>query len=158
MSEPVMLLRDFNSHNPLWGSEHLTPKGRVIENFISQNDLCLFNDGSPTFLHSGHGTYSAIDLSFASPTLFDRFTWEVHDDCCGSDHFPIILKSKEDDNNTRQQRWKFKQADWTTFKTLCSQQLNNTFESDDPIVDFSTPAGWLSLPQLTVLSRSAIVV
>ena len=52
MSEPVMLLGDFNSHNPLWGSEHLTPKGRVIENFISQNDLCLFNDGSPTFLHS----------------------------------------------------------------------------------------------------------
>ena len=134
MSEPVMLLGNFNSHNPLWGSAHLTPKGRVIENFISQNDLSLFNDGSPTFLHSGHGT--ATDLSFASPTLFDRFTWEVHDDCCGRDHFPIILKSKEDDNNTKQQRWKFKQADWTTFKTLCSQQLNNTFESDEPIIDF----------------------
>ena len=34
---PVMFLGDFN--NPLWGSEHLTPKGKVIENFISQNDL-----------------------------------------------------------------------------------------------------------------------
>ena len=33
--------------------------------------FCLFNDGSPTFLHSGHGTYSTIDLSFASPALFD---------------------------------------------------------------------------------------
>ena len=138
MQEPVMLLGDFNSHNPLWGSEHLTPKGRVLETFMSQNDLCLFNDGSPTFLHSGHGTYSAIDLSFASPTLFDRFTWEVQDDCRGSDHFPIILKSKEDDNNIKQQRWRFKQADWTTFKTLCSQQLNNDiFESDDPVNDFS---------------------
>ena len=138
MQHPVMLLGDFNSHNPLWGSEHLTPKGRVLETFMSQNDLCLFNDGSPTFLHSGHGTYSAIDLSFASPILFDRFTWKVHDDCCGSDHFPIILKSKEDDNNTKQQRWKFKQADWTTFKMLCSQQLNNdSFESNDPVIDFS---------------------
>ena len=134
---PVMILGDFNSHNPLWGSDHLTPKGRVLETFISQNDLCLYNDGSYTFLHSGNDTYSAIDLSFACPTLFDRFTWEVHDDCCGSDHFPIILKSKEDDNNTRQQRWKFKQADWTTFKTLCSEQLNDTFESDDPVIDFS---------------------
>ena len=66
MQEPVMLLGDFNSHNPLWGSEHLTPKGRVLETFMSQNDLCLFNDGSPTCLHSGHGSYSAIDLSFAS--------------------------------------------------------------------------------------------
>ena len=137
MQELVMLLGDFSSHNPFWGSEHLTPKGRVLETFMSQNDLCLFNDGSPTFLHSGHGTYSAIDLLFASPTLFDRFTWEVHDDCCGSDHFPIILKSKEDDANTKQQRWKFKQADWTTFKSLCSQQLNNdTFDSDDPVIDF----------------------
>ena len=44
--EPVMILGDFNSHNPLWGSEHLTPKGRVIENFISHNDLCLYNDCS----------------------------------------------------------------------------------------------------------------
>ena len=72
---PVMMLGDFNSHNPLWGSDHITPKGRVVENFISQNDLCLFNDGSYTFLHSGNGSYSAIDLSFASPTLFDRFSW-----------------------------------------------------------------------------------
>ena len=104
---------------------------------LCHKTICVFNDGSPTFLHSGHGTYSAIDLSFASPTLFDRFTWEVYDDCCGSDHFPIILKCKEDDNNTKQQRWKFKQADWTTFKTLCSQHLNNdTFESDDPVNDF----------------------
>ena len=90
-----MILGDFNAHNPLWGSDNLTPKGMVLETFISQNDLCLYNDGSYTFLHSGNGTYSAIDLSIACPTLFDRFTWEVHDDCCGSDHFPIILKSKE---------------------------------------------------------------
>ena len=42
---PVMFLGDFNAHNPLWGSENLTLKGRVIETFITQNDLCLFNDG-----------------------------------------------------------------------------------------------------------------
>ena len=41
IQEPVMILGDFNSHNPLWGSEHLTPKGRVIENFISQNDMSV---------------------------------------------------------------------------------------------------------------------
>ena len=136
--EPVMILGDFNSHNPLWGSDHITPKGRVVENFISQNDLCLFNDGSYTFLHSGNGSYSAIDLSFASPTLFDRFSWEVHDDCCGSDHFPIILQALENDNNVKQQRWKFKQADWLTFKTLCSLQLSkSTFQTEDPLTDFS---------------------
>ena len=138
IQEPVMILGDFNSHNPLWGSDHLSPKGRVIESFISQNDLCLYNDGSSTFIHSGNGTYSAIDLSFASPTLFDRFSWNVHDDCSGSDHFPIILRAVENDDYTKPRRWKFKQADWTTFKTLCSLQLNeHSFESDDTVTDFS---------------------
>ena len=135
---PVMILGDFNAHNPLWGSDHQTPKGKVMETFISQNDLCLFNNGSYTFLHSGNGSYSAIDLSFASPSIFDRFSWEVHDDCCGSDHFPIILTAAEDDNNIKQQRWKFKQADWNSFKALCSSRLNeHTFVSEDPIPDFS---------------------
>ena len=40
-----MILGGFNAHNPLWGSDHQTPKGRLMETFISQNDLRLFNDG-----------------------------------------------------------------------------------------------------------------
>ena len=136
--EPVMIVGDFNAHNPLWGSDTQTPKGRMIETFISQNDLCLYNDGSHTFLQSGNGSYSAIDLSFASPSLFDRFSWTVHDDCCGSDHFPIILKATESDYELKHQRWKFKQADWNTFKALSALHLNkNSFESENPIPDFS---------------------
>ena len=34
-----MMLGDFNSHNPVWGGDHITPKGRVIENFISQSKI-----------------------------------------------------------------------------------------------------------------------
>ena len=104
IQEPVMILGDFLSHNPLWGSDHLSPKGRIIESFISQNDLCLYNNGSSTFIHSGNGTYSAIDLSIASPTLFDLFSWDVHDDCSGSDHFPIILRAVENDDYTKPRR------------------------------------------------------
>ena len=138
LQEPVMILGDFNAHNPLWGSDTQSPKGRMIESFISQNGLCLYNNGSNTFLHSGNGSYSAIDLSFASPSLFDRFSWKVHDDCCGSDHFPIILKATEIDIQLKHQRWKFKQADWNTFKALSALHLNsNNFESDNPIPDFS---------------------
>ena len=124
INEPVMILGDFNAHTPLWGSDHQTPKGKAIETFIC---------------HIGNGTYSAIDLSFAIPTLFDRFSWEVHDDCCGSDHFPIILTAAVNDDQLKHQRWKFKQADWTTFNALCSTHLNkHTFKSDDPITDFSS--------------------
>ena len=138
ISEPVMVLGDFGARDPLWGSSTQTPKGRMIEAFVSQNDLCLYNDGSDTFLHSGSGSCSAVGLSFASPSLFDRFSWAVHDGCCGSDHFPIVLRATESDNELKHQRWKFEQADWNTFMTLSALHLNKTsFESENPIPDFS---------------------
>ena len=61
-----------------------------------------------------------------------------NDDCCGSDHFPIILQAIEEDDLPKPQQWKFKQADWISFKTLCSLELNrSSFESDDPVTDFT---------------------
>ena len=43
------------------------------------------------------------------------------------------------DDQLKHQRWKFKQADWPSFKALCSTHLNkHTFKSDDPITDFSS--------------------
>ena len=58
-----MLLGDFNGHSVLWGSKDNDPRGYLIEDFISQNDICLMNDKSNTFLDSGKGTFSALDLS-----------------------------------------------------------------------------------------------
>jgi hypothetical protein len=46
----------------LWGSKTTTDKGKQIEDFISQEGLCIFNDGIDTYLHPGNGSYSAIDL------------------------------------------------------------------------------------------------
>ena len=67
-------------------------KGKVLEEFLSQADLCFFNDGSDTYLHPGNGAYSAIDLTVTDGALLQDFSWKVHDDLCGSDHFPIILE------------------------------------------------------------------
>jgi hypothetical protein len=41
---------DSNGHNPLWGSKTTTDKGKQIEDFISQEGLCIFNDGIDTYL------------------------------------------------------------------------------------------------------------
>jgi hypothetical protein len=54
---------DFNGHNPLWGSKTTTDKGKKLEDFICQEGLCIFNDGTDTYLHPGNGSYSAIDLT-----------------------------------------------------------------------------------------------
>ena len=95
LPEPRLILGDFNSYNLLWGSTSLNSKGKIIEKFLNDYSLCLFNDGSPTYLHPGHGTFSAIDLSICDPTLLLDFEWKVLEDTHGSDHFPILIKNIE---------------------------------------------------------------
>ena len=49
----------------------------LIEDFITQNDICLMNDKSNPFLDSGKGTLSALDLSLCHPSLYLDFDWSV---------------------------------------------------------------------------------
>src|ERR1044071_2090003 len=44
LPRPAMLLGDFNAHNSLWGSSHMTPRGKQIEVIIGDQDLCFLND------------------------------------------------------------------------------------------------------------------
>ena len=48
LPRPYLLLGDSNSHSKLWGCLDTNDKGEIIENFIAENDLCLFNDKQPT--------------------------------------------------------------------------------------------------------------
>ncbi|VDI34873.1 Hypothetical predicted protein [Mytilus galloprovincialis] len=120
---------DFNAHNPLWGSKTHNAKGKIIEDFVSQEGLCIFNDGSYTYLHPGNGSYSSIDITICDPSLLLDYSWRVHDDLCGSDHFPI-----------RVPRWKLDKADWSLFENLCRTELQSKmFETvQDPILTFNT--------------------
>lgn len=68
LPSPCILMGDFNSHSTLCGG-HTKTKGRIIEKFIYNNDLCLLNDGSNTYLHPAYGTYSAIDLTLCEPEI-----------------------------------------------------------------------------------------
>jgi hypothetical protein len=45
-----------------------------MEDFISQEGLCIFNNGTDTYLHPGNGFYSAIDLTVADPSLLLEFS------------------------------------------------------------------------------------
>ena len=47
---PFIIMGDFNGHNPLWGSKTTTDKGKKLEDFISQEGLGIFNDGTDTYL------------------------------------------------------------------------------------------------------------
>jgi hypothetical protein len=136
---------DFNGHNPLWGSKTTTDKGKTREDFISQEGLCIFNDGTDTYLHPGNGSYSAIDLTFADPSLLLDFSWKVHDDLCGSDHFPIILESLHSTVGERPTR--YDKADWSLYEQMCRTKLQTEMirNATDPILQFNETV--ISIPK-----------
>ena len=52
LPSPALIVGDFNSHNPLWGSSICNVRGKQIEDFINRHDLCILNSDSPTYLVS----------------------------------------------------------------------------------------------------------
>ena len=53
----------------MWGCRDINPRGRIIEDFLSDENLCIFNDDTTTYLHPASGSATAIDLSLCDPDL-----------------------------------------------------------------------------------------
>ena len=98
------------------------------------------NDKSNTFLDSGKGTLSALDLSLCHPSLYLDFDCSVCKDQHGSDHFPIVIESIQTHEEDHNAKWKLNKANWDLFHTLCDESLTTTSLSDstDCIADFTS--------------------
>lgn len=122
---PFILLGDFNAHNPLWGSARTDGRGKMVEKWLLSSSVCLLNTGTPTYIHSATQTFSALDLSFCSPSLFGVLEWSALENPLGSDHFPVLLRylPQIDILTTRPPRWKLQQADWNAFSEKCNMSL-----------------------------------
>ena len=131
---PVLLLGDFNAHSPVCGCQNLNKRGKQIEDFMSSNNLCILNGKQHTYIHPATGS-SSIDLSICSPAMMPQFKWDVHDDLCGSDHFPVVVRLTKSLPTKIPERWKLNKADWTTFTALCKEQLNE--QTTDSIEQFT---------------------
>ncbi|KAJ8049377.1 RNA-directed DNA polymerase from mobile element jockey [Holothuria leucospilota] len=120
---PFLLLGDFNSHSDMWGCTDTNQIGRLIESVVAASDLCLLNDGSFTYIHSASGSLSAIDLSVCSPTILMDLQWRVHNDQCGSDHYPLLMDIVHPMPEERVPRWQLQKADWSEFSDLCKNTI-----------------------------------
>ena len=119
---PFIILGDFNYHSTLWGCKNTNQKGKNLETFINNNNLCFYNNKSPTYLCPFSGSYSAIDLSLSDPSILIDFSWKVLKDTHGSDHFPICLQNSEL-RDEHPKRWSLNKANWEKFQKLCSEEL-----------------------------------
>ena len=64
LPRPFVVVGDLNGHNPLWGSDHCDSRGRLFEEVFNDLNLCILNDGSPTYCHPASGSKSVDGRSF----------------------------------------------------------------------------------------------
>ena len=142
LPKPFMLLGDFNGHHTMWGCRDINQWGRIIEDFLSEENLCIFNDDATTYLHPASGSATAIDLSLYDPDLYLDYTWRVNEDLCSSDHYPIFIESNNSIVEERVQHWRLHRAVWEAFQQSCGEsltiyQFENEEGVDDPIALFT---------------------
>jgi ribonuclease HI len=156
LPSPVLLLGDFNAHNIIWGCNKTNNRGKVIEDFITRQDLCVLNKkDTHTYLHPSSGSFSSIDLSICSPSLFLDLDWAVAEDQCGSDHFPIFINSITQVAAEKPPQWRLHKADWASFHSLCAQEINlNSFENHDTMEKFT--AHLIKIASQTIPKSSTI--
>ena len=83
--------------------------------------MTILNDGTNTRHDIHTDKFTAIDLTFANPTLGIRSNWTVHNDLIGSDHFPIITEIEfkyQFNQYTHTPKWKLDKADLDRFRTI----------------------------------------
>ena len=140
LPSPYLLVDDFNGHNILWENKDNDARGEIIEDFITKKDMCLMNDKSYTYLDSGKGTFSSINLSLCHPSLLLDFDWSVYNDRHNSDHFSILIENINNSIEDHNPKWKLNKANWELFHSLCDQSLTTeSLEvSSDPIAKFTS--------------------
>ncbi|GFU47421.1 putative RNA-directed DNA polymerase from transposon X-element [Trichonephila clavipes] len=93
---PFITLGDFNRHSTLWGSTKTNPRGRQIEQVLSDHCLYLLNHEEPTYFHEPTRSFHTLDLAICSPSLLPHLNLSVEKDLYNSDHFPVILSHDSD--------------------------------------------------------------
>ena len=136
LPKPFILLGDFNSNNVIWGSKETNKKGKEIENIINKNNLCLLNNQNHTYMYPATGTFTAIDLTLCDPSIYMDYNWKVHNDTCGSDHFPIILESSSTNTEQKTPKWNLHKANWEDFQEQCQNQLIPEKKDEDDHLNY----------------------
>uniref|UniRef100_T1I2R8 Endo/exonuclease/phosphatase domain-containing protein n=1 Tax=Rhodnius prolixus TaxID=13249 RepID=T1I2R8_RHOPR len=151
---PYVIVGDFNAHHTMWGSTHVSPRGRMLEDILVKENIALINKQEFTHFNSSNGSLSAIDLAFSSPSLLPLLDWTVHRDLCGSDHFPIMIScANQDANLSVVPRWSLKRAQWEKFASMANfrdQEFNNIDEEAEYITKVLVDAAETSIPKTSV--------
>ena len=139
LTEPYIILGDFNGRHTLWHDEINNMRGRIIETFLFPLPISILNTRGPTHIDARTKTESCIDLSLCSNSLALDFNWNIDDDLHNSDHFPIVVNLNDHHDYERPKKWNINTADWGLFCKLSSPKYpTDSFEDLNDLVSYFT--------------------
>ena len=139
LPSPFIVMGDFNARSRLWLDIEETPRGKMIEQLILDNDWSILNNGQPTHYYSQTNTESVIDLTICSPECRLAFQYEVLDQLWGSDHYPVVLETIIHKNDCKGiVDFSTEKADWSLFKVLTMINENVNMEEVEELAKYAT--------------------
>ena len=157
LPQPFMLVGDMNARSPMWGDLGINspnPRGSIFEELLIERPISIINNGSPTHFHIQTNTSTVIDLTMCSSDCIPDFSYSIHDNLNGSDHFPIIITIDEVDTSIwdKPDNYNIKKANWTKFDELTSkidmlQNIEDINELTDGITNLLTLSADQAIPR-----------
>ncbi|UYV75050.1 SETMAR [Cordylochernes scorpioides] len=76
-SDIAIILGDFNSERPTWGSPFQDNKGQQVEDMLTDLDLTPLNNEKNTYLSKSTGRESAIDITAINYNIAPTTQWKI---------------------------------------------------------------------------------
>jgi exonuclease III len=146
---PVVLLGDFNTHHPAWGSSKTTSLGRFIAETTLDKQIVILNNGAATRIDPVTGSTSAIDLTLCSENLAHKLTWRILPDSFNSDHFPISISIPQwSSSKAARRKWLYNRADWPLYERFTTETIRpDVYWDVDTFTEKIIDAAMKSIPQ-----------
>lgn len=131
----AVIAGDFNANHRSWGSttqSNIQAGEKLLEAIQETPNLIILNDGSPTRVNRPGEGLSAVDVTLISSDLINSSSWEVLNDPCSSDHFPILTTLGSVQNNRDKNeifsinRWRTEKADWDAYRYTISERFEDS--------------------------------
>ena len=124
-NDNFIIAMDSNAHSRAFGSLVQNSRGDTLDDFTTQHNLHILNQGhSPTF-HNSRNQSSIIDVTLCSINIAQYLSdWRVDETYFGSDHLPIRYEYTATPVTFQQTRHLHK-VNWESFANDLSQKINN---------------------------------
>ncbi|GBN64540.1 RNA-directed DNA polymerase from mobile element jockey [Araneus ventricosus] len=127
---PTFIFGDFNLHHPLWGGNSQSSSSEDFVDWLNNSDFILLNTSTPTHIINA-STYSILDLTLCSASIFHEIDCYVFDCSFESDHIPIVTSWSKLQNA-------YKYIKTITWNPIIKKSTEIFHSTDQPTIDAIT--------------------